>query len=572
VGIFIVGVLVLAASAEAKMKIFDGQAKTLIVNGYSTSFKWPAVLQTKLDRYAWGKSPIRVVPATKGGTPIAKWLDVKTGEPLKSYLQIVRPKLRADSGPVIVLAQQSLQWAFGERTAGIRSADDKERIAAGADVLEKYVKLLKKDGAELVFVAMHIYKHPMEPQIGNERLALAELMKRKIPGAAAGPDVWQPTKELYPKAFAADMVHPNALGTELMAQKWFETLLKYDGLEFPKPSRDFARRPGESTAAYSARIARKRQEGNRRGQELDSRRILRDIEYVTGGHERQKLDLYLPKTTPEPGNLSRAHPPGESPAAYSARIARQRAASKAGPLPLIVWIHGGAWRAGSKDRCPATRFLQKGYIVASINYRLSQHAIFPAQIEDCKAALRFLQANAEKYGIDPKRIGVWGSSAGGHLVALLGTTGDVKKFDKGANLDQSSRVQAVCDYYGPTDFTLMSKFPTKMDHDSPDSPESKLVGGPVQEKKEACKAANPITYVTKDDPPFLICHGDKDPLVPHNQSVILNEALKKAGVDVKFHTVQGGGHGGWKDPQVDKMVDEFFDKHLRPTRTRRAII
>jgi len=265
----------------------------------------------------------------------------------------------------------------------------------------------------------------------------------------------------------------------------------------------------------------------------EAARILRDLAYIPDGHERQKLDLYLP--TQSEGD---------------------------GPMPLIVWVHGGAWRAGSKQNCRSIRFLKQSYAAASINYRLSQHAIFPAQIEDCKAAIRFLRANAGKYNIDPDRIGVWGSSAGGHLVALLGTAGDVKQFDKGPNLHVSSRIQAVCDYFGPTDFTKMNDFKGRMDHDVPDSPESQLVGGPVQENKEACRRANPITYISKDDPPFLICHGDKDMLVPHNQSVLLNTALKKAGVNVKFHTVKGGGHG-FRNQEVDRMVQEFFDKHLR---------
>ena len=545
--------------AARKLRIFDKKPKTIIVNGYSTSFQWPKLLQEKLDRMSDSKRVLTVRSATKSGTPIAKWMDVKTGEPLKPWLDILRPKLGEDkNNPAIVLGQQSLQWAFGERAQGIRNAADEERIKQGADALEKYVRLLKKDGADLVFVAMHIYKHPMEPEIGNERLALAGLMRRKIRDVVAGPDVWTPTKEQYPQAFARDKLHPNELGAEIMAQKWFETLLKYDGLEVPRWSRKRIpgrrpgettaayhvrtgrnssgrlppRRPGESTAQYTRRISRLRQERERQGQVPDAN-ILRDVEYVPGGHERQKLDIYLPKERSE------------------------------SPAPLIIWIHGGAWRAGSKDRCPARRFLDKGCAVASINYRLSQHAIFPAQIEDCKAAIRWLRANAGKYGFDPKRFGVWGSSAGGHLVALLGTTGDVKEFEKGQNLSVSSRVQAVCDYFGPTDFTLMSSFWTKMGHDSADSPESRLVGGPVQQNKEKCRRANPITYVTKDDPPFLIVHGDKDPLVPRNQSEILHKALQKAGIPAKFHTVKGGGHGGFKDPAVEKMVEDFFDECLK---------
>ena len=265
----------------------------------------------------------------------------------------------------------------------------------------------------------------------------------------------------------------------------------------------------------------------------EQKRTYLNVEYAPNGHERQKMDIYLP----EPGKNAR-------------------------PVPIVVWIHGGAWLAGNKKNCPSRVFLKYGFAVASINYRLSQHAIFPAQIEDCKAAIRYLRANAKKYNIDPDRIGVWGSSAGGHLVALLGTTSDIKKFDKGDNLHVSSEVQAVCDFFGPTDFTKMCDFESSMDHDATDSPESKLVGGAIQDNKEACKRANPITYVSRNDPPFLIVHGDKDPLVPHNQSELLYDALKKVGADVKFHTVKGGGHG-FRDAQVDRMVWEFFNRHLK---------
>ncbi len=261
-------------------------------------------------------------------------------------------------------------------------------------------------------------------------------------------------------------------------------------------------------------------------------KILRNLEYVPNGHERQKLNLYLPMNNSDK------------------------------PLPLIVWVHGGAWLGGSKENPPVRRFVPLGFAVASVNYRLSQHAIFPAQIEDCKAAIRFLRAHAKQYNIDPTRIGTWGASAGGHLVALLGTTGDDKSFDTGPNLDQSSAVQAVCDFFGPTDFTKMSAFSSTMNHDADDAPEAKLVGGPVQEKKEVCRQANPITYITRKDPPFLIVHGDKDPLVPHNQSQILFDAPKAADVNATLYIVKDGGHG-FRDPEVDRLVTEFFLKHLK---------
>ena len=262
----------------------------------------------------------------------------------------------------------------------------------------------------------------------------------------------------------------------------------------------------------------------------------RDLAYVEGGHERQKLDLYLPEKA-------------------------------GGPLPLILWVHGGGWQAGSKDQCPPLRggYLERGYAVASIGYRLSGHAVFPAQIEDCKSAIRWLRAHAKEYSLDPQRFGVWGSSAGGHLVALIGTSGDVKEFDAGANPDQSSRVQAVCDWYGPTDFTVFVTTPGYESHATASSPEANLIGGAVMENKDKAARVNPITYVDKKDPPFLIMHGDKDPTVPINQSQLLFDSLKKAGVSAHFHTIHGAGHGGpgFAGKNIDEMVSTFFETHLK---------
>lgn len=262
--------------------------------------------------------------------------------------------------------------------------------------------------------------------------------------------------------------------------------------------------------------------------------VHRDLAYVPNGHARQKLDLYLPK--------------------------------EGAKLPLIINIHGGAFMAGSKEQGVPVQYLIQGYAVASINYRLSQHAIYPAQIEDCKAAVRWLRAHANEYRLDPERFAAWGSSAGGHLAAMVGVTGDSKKFDVGNNLEFSSRVQAVVDYFGPTDFLQMDarRLPNGMVHDTPDSPESRLIGGPIQQNREKTAQANPITFVTKDDPPFLICHGDADPLVPHHQSVLLEDALKKASVPAAFYTVKGGGHGGWKDPKVNEVTRDFLRQHLKP--------
>lgn len=267
----------------------------------------------------------------------------------------------------------------------------------------------------------------------------------------------------------------------------------------------------------------------------------RDLVYVKGGHERHKLDLYLPEKAD-------------------------------GPLPLIIWVHGGGWQNGSKDGCPPLRggYVERGYAVASINYRLSGHAVFPAQIEDCKAAIRWLRAHAKQYGLDPKRFGVWGASAGGHLVALIGTSGDVKEFDVGANLDQSSRVQAVCDYYGPTDFTVFVTTPGYESHAADSSPEAKLLGGAVMQNKDKAARVNSITYVTADDPAFLIVHGDRDKTVPLNQSQLLFDSLKKSKVSAHFHTIHGAGHGGpgFIGKNIDDMVSAFFDTRLKQAGTQ----
>lgn len=261
--------------------------------------------------------------------------------------------------------------------------------------------------------------------------------------------------------------------------------------------------------------------------------VVRDVEYGTGGGRALRMHLVKPKSTPKD------------------------------PMPVVVYIHGGGWRGGSRDAGvrPLSRLAQRGYFGATVEYRLSAEARFPAQIEDCKAAIRFLRSKAKEYGIDPDRIGVWGPSAGGHLVALLGTSGDVKELEgKGGAAEFSSRVQAVVDWFGPTDFLKMGK--NKIDHDAANSPESLLVGGPIQENKDKVAAANPVTYVTKDDPPFLIMHGDKDDLVPLGQSELLHAALRTAGVESKLHVVPGAGHGfGGRD--LEAMVDEFLDRHLK---------
>ena len=259
-----------------------------------------------------------------------------------------------------------------------------------------------------------------------------------------------------------------------------------------------------------------------------------DIAYVEDGHPAQKLDLHLPE--------------GD------------------GPHPLVVWVHGGAWRAGDKRGGPFRPLLEGGFAVASINYRLTDVAPHPAQVHDCKAAVRWLRANAGRLNLKTDKIGVWGASAGGHLVAMLGTTGGVAELEGDlGNTDESSRVQAVCDWFGPSDLKSMGRQSgpdSRIDHDADDSPESLLLGKPIRDNGDLADAASPLTYVTADDPPFLIMHGDADRLVPVQQSRDLHAALERAGVDSSLRVVEGAGHG-FRPQDVVPEVVRFFDRTLR---------
>jgi acetyl esterase/lipase len=267
-----------------------------------------------------------------------------------------------------------------------------------------------------------------------------------------------------------------------------------------------------------------------------------DVKYVPDGDAAQSLDIYFP----------------------------ERPSDK--PLPLLVWIHGGAWRGGSKSQVPYLKQLSRGYVAASVEYRFSQKAKFPAQIQDCQAAIRWLRANARKYSIDPDRIGVGGASAGGHLSALVGTSGGAKAFPMiGGNEDQSDRVQAVCDIFGPANFwTVVNQANEDQSVKNifkwnEGDPYSDLIGAKLGEDKEKCDAVSPVRYVTKDDPPFLILHGDRDALVPYAQSVELSDQLAKTGVEVTLQRMPGAGHGGpaFDLPAVAQLTNSFFDKHLK---------
>jgi len=270
-----------------------------------------------------------------------------------------------------------------------------------------------------------------------------------------------------------------------------------------------------------------------------------DISYAKTSNA-QKLDVYLPE--------------GE------------------GPFPVILSIHGGAFKGGDKrdgQLTPMLEGLKRGYAVVSINYRLSPEAIFPAQIYDVKAAVRWIRANAKQYKFNPDKIAAWGGSAGGTLVALAGTSGNVKELEDLTlgNPTQSSRVQVVVDWFGPTDFLKMddqlkeSKVKNPQIHSIPDSPESELIGKNLAEAPELVKAVNPETYITPDDPPFLIQHGLIDHLVPYQQSVNLAKKLELVlGKDkVTLELFENNDHGGpaFTTAQNIYKVFAFLDQYLK---------
>lgn len=231
-------------------------------------------------------------------------------------------------------------------------------------------------------------------------------------------------------------------------------------------------------------------------------------------------------------------------------------------LPCVVVIHGGGWAAGRKEQHdPLTwEFARRGYISATIGYRLVPKALFPAQIEDVKCAVRFLRARAGRYGIDPDRMGAMGFSAGGHLSMMLGVMGPGDGLEgEGGWADQPSHVQAVVNFFGPTDFA------------SADFPEAsrgivaRWIGGTRQEKPEEYRRASPITYVSKGDAPILHFQGTKDALVPHTQIYVMVDAMTAAGVSGRAEFIVGAGHG-WGPPEAGRALEAtyaFFEQHLK---------
>ena len=233
--------------------------------------------------------------------------------------------------------------------------------------------------------------------------------------------------------------------------------------------------------------------------------------------------------------------------------------------PLIVYIHGGGWKTGDRKSLFAKSLTADGFAVASIDYRFAREAKFPAQIFDCKGAIRWLRANADRYGYDPKRIAVMGESAGGQLAVLLGTSGGVKELegDVGGNAEQSSKVQAVVDYFGATDFVLRSRTQPAMT-EVPGSVAYEYLGGAVAEKPDLARLASGAEFVSKDDPPLLAIHGDADKQVLIDQSERIVDAYKNKGLEAELMVVPGGVHAGegYHQGDIRETVVAFLSKRL----------
>ena len=271
---------------------------------------------------------------------------------------------------------------------------------------------------------------------------------------------------------------------------------------------------------------------------------IKDVEYVQRDGKPLRLQLLLP------GGLL---PGMESTLRY----------------PLVVYVQGSAWGEqyvyGSLPQLvPLAR---AGFVVASVKHRPSSQARFPGFLQDVKSAIRFLRANAEKYFIDPSQVGIWGDSSGGHAAQMVGVTGDMEEFKTQDNRELSDGVQAVVDFYGPSDVTHINDTPRDpiFTADKSKIPEDILFGGCVVDHPEIAQPGNPINYIEKDKPlpPFLIAHGDEDPMVPFNQSVLTAQKLLETGHTLEFYKVVGAGHGTfmWTQELVD-LVIRFFKAWL----------
>ena len=286
-----------------------------------------------------------------------------------------------------------------------------------------------------------------------------------------------------------------------------------------------------------------------------------NLVYDSSGGRPILLDLYLPRGAPR-------------------------------PMPVIVCLHAGGWRAGNRKQAPdlSHNFARHGFAMASIDYRLSGEATFPAQLHDVKTAIRWLRANAERYGVDGRRIGLWGASAGGHLATLAALTSGAEfghqESETNALHDVPTDVQAVVSAYAPIDFLRMDAqrdeaviavddpsafvLPPGARTGDPRSYESLLIGAPIHDRPDLARAASPLSYVAAGAPPFLIVHGESDRAVPVQQSELLHDALARCGIDVTLHLVAGRGHGFLDRPDAAPtatlaVIEAFFRRHLTGT-------
>jgi len=257
-----------------------------------------------------------------------------------------------------------------------------------------------------------------------------------------------------------------------------------------------------------------------------------EVEYARVGETSLQLDLYLPQdNTTKP--------------------------------PLVIWLHGGGWRGGSKDHCLVAFLATRGFAVASVEYRSTLVAPFPNNIHDCKGAIRWLRANAATYGFDAEKIGVSGASAGGHLASLMGTSGEVKGLEGsvGGNTNESSRVQAVVNMCGVIDIAAWTNSERGL---------SLMLGLPFDAAKDngakqLAALCNPQRHISKDDPPLLVLHGDKDKSVPLKQSREFHAAYQKAGLESRLSVLKNTGHVSphFTDAARQKQMTAFFTRHLR---------
>lgn len=237
-------------------------------------------------------------------------------------------------------------------------------------------------------------------------------------------------------------------------------------------------------------------------------------------------------------------------------------------LGLVVYVHGGGWRGGAKEDCPIVSLVRAGYVLASVDYRLTPQAPFPANIHDINGAIRFLRAEGTRLGIDSRRIAIVGSSAGGHLAALVGVSNGVGALEGnvGGHSGTSSAVQAVVSFFGASNLVTILAQSTEPGVRFREPALRLLLGGLPEEKPALARLASPVAHLDAKDPPVLLIHGDADPQMPFEQSKEFEQACAAAGVRATLHTIEGGKHGGaeFYDETRMQMVRDFLQRHLAP--------